>query len=101
VAAVGADRPDGVVAGDAADAATAVGGGAGLVEPGDRAAVVGVAGRRAEVEELLQRQLAVEDVAADQAALTWSDSNQSSSRSVMLMVISRVTSAIVRTSSPR
>jgi hypothetical protein len=53
------------------------------------------------VEELLQRQLAVEDVAADQAALTWSDSNQSSSRSVMLMVISRVTSAIVRTSSPR
>ena len=31
--------------------------------------VVGVAGRRAHVEELLERQLAVEDVAADQAVL--------------------------------
>ena len=33
-------------------------------------------------------------------ALTCHDSNQSSSRSAMLMVISRVTSAMVRTSRP-
>ena len=35
------------------------------------------------------------------APFTCGDSNQSSSRSAMLIVISRVTSAIVRTSSPR
>src|ERR1700735_1816426 len=35
------------------------------------------------------------------APLTWGDSNQSSSRSAMLMVISRVTSPMVRTSRPR
>ena len=35
------------------------------------------------------------------APLTWDDSNQSSSRSAMLIVISRVTSATVRTSTPR
>src|ERR1700689_2921397 len=35
------------------------------------------------------------------APLTWGDSNQSSSRSAMLMVIRRVTSAMVRTSRPR
>ena len=56
-------------AGDAADAAAPVGGGAAVVEAGDRRAVVGVAGRGPHVEQLLGRQLAVEDVAADQAVL--------------------------------
>ena len=37
--------------------------------PRDRGAEVGVAGRRAQVEQLVGRQLAVEDVAADEAVL--------------------------------
>ena len=43
--------------------------GAAVVEPRDRCAVVGVAGRGPHVEQLLKRQLAVEDVAADEAVL--------------------------------
>ena len=54
---------------DAADAAAGVRRRARVVEPGDRGAVVGIARRRAHVEQLLERQLAVEDVAADQAVL--------------------------------
>ena len=54
---------------DAGDPAASVGGRSGLVETGDRGAEVGVAGGRAEVEQLVGRQLAVEDVAADQAVL--------------------------------
>ena len=38
-----------------------------LVEAADRRAVVGVAGRGPHVEQLRRRELAVEDVAADQA----------------------------------
>ena len=65
-----ADRGAGRLhAGDAADAAAGVRRRARVVEPGDRGAVVGVARRRAHVEQLLERQLAVEDVAADQAVL--------------------------------
>src|SRR6188472_1844285 len=55
--------------GDAADTAAAVRGGAGVVEAGDRGAVVGVPRRGAHVEQLLGRQLAVEDVAADEPVL--------------------------------
>src|SRR5437762_3021646 len=40
--------------------------GTGVIQAGDRRAVVGEAGRGAHVEQLLQRQLTVEDVAADQ-----------------------------------
>src|SRR5439155_15548786 len=66
---VGDGRPGRLHAGNAAHAAARVGGRAGVVQAGHGGAVVGVAGRRAHVEELLQRQLAVEDVAADQAVL--------------------------------
>ena len=59
----------GLHAGDAADPAAGVRGGARVVEARDRGAVVGVPGRRAHVEQLLERELAVEDVAADQAVL--------------------------------
>ena len=40
-----------------------------LVQAGDRRAEVGVAGRGPHVEQLVGRQLAVEDVAADEAVL--------------------------------
>src|SRR5262249_56252793 len=66
---VGDGRPGRLHPGDAAHAAARVGGRAGVVQPGHGGAVVRVAGGRAHVEELLQRQLAVEDVAADQAVL--------------------------------
>ena len=66
---VGDGRPGRLPAGDAADAAAGVGRRAGVVQPGDRRAVVGVARRRPHVEQLLERELAVEDVAADQAVL--------------------------------
>ena len=55
--------------GDAGDAAAAVRRAARLVEAGDRRAEVGVAGRGPHVEHLVGRQLAVEDVAADQPVL--------------------------------
>src|SRR5215207_1793275 len=58
-----ADRGEG---GDPRDAASAVGCRPGLVQTRDRRAEVGVAGRGPHVEELVRRQLAVEDVAADQ-----------------------------------
>ena len=67
--AVGDRGPGRLPAGDAAHAAARVGGGAGVVQAGDGRPVVRVAGRRAHVEQLLQGQLAVEDVAADQAVL--------------------------------
>src|SRR5918995_7533667 len=63
------DLADHVAAGNAGDPAAAVGGRPGLVEAADRGAVVGVAGGRAGVEQLAGRQLAVEDVAADQPVL--------------------------------
>ena len=55
--------------GDAGDPAAAVGGRRALVEPPDRRGEVGVARRRAHVEELVGGELAVEDVPADQAVL--------------------------------
>src|SRR5439155_15057563 len=58
-----------MVSGDAAHTAAAVRCGTRLVEPFDRGAVVRVAGCRAHVEQLLERQLAVEDVSADQPVL--------------------------------
>ena len=68
-AAVGDRGPGRLHAGDAADPAAGVGGGAGVVQAGHRGAVVGEPGRGAHVEQLLQGQLAVEDVAADQAVV--------------------------------
>src|SRR5581483_11913774 len=57
---VGDRRLGGLHPGNAADPAAGVGGGAGVVQAAHRRAVVGEAGRRAHVEQLLQRQLAVE-----------------------------------------
>src|SRR5690348_16419032 len=66
------DRGPGLLhAGDAADPAAGVGGRAGVVQAGHRGAVVGEAWRGPHVEQLLQGQLAVEDVAADQAVLVF------------------------------
>src|SRR6476469_7313714 len=55
--------------GYAADAAAGVRRGAAVVEPGDRGAVVGVSGRGTHVEQLLERELTVEDVTSHQAVL--------------------------------
>src|ERR687889_2648627 len=57
------DLPHAVVSRDGADSATGVGGRRGLVEAPDGGPVVCVAGGRPHVEELLGRELAVEDVA--------------------------------------
>ncbi len=67
--AVALDLADAVVRRDAGDAAAGVRGAGALIQAADRRAVVRVARRRPHVEELLRRQLAVEDVAADQAPL--------------------------------
>src|SRR3954471_9572838 len=70
VALVVADRRlRGLPTRDAAYAATRMRCGARVVEPCDRRAVVGVTGSRPHVEQLLHRQLAVEDVATDEAVL--------------------------------
>jgi hypothetical protein len=68
-AAVGQDVADGVAARDPGDPAAAVRGGPGLVEAVHRGAEVGVPRGGAGVEHLAQAQLAVEDVAADEAVL--------------------------------
>src|SRR5258708_37444732 len=67
--AIGEGRACCLPAGDAADATASVGRRAAVVQAADGSAVVGVAGSRAHVEELLKGELAVEDVAADQAVL--------------------------------
>src|SRR5579859_2354620 len=54
---------------DAAHPATAVGGRAGVVQAAHRGPVVGETGRWPQVEQLLEGQLAMEDVAADQAVV--------------------------------
>src|ERR1700749_2071805 len=56
-------------AGDAAHPASGMRRAARVVQAGDRGAVVGVAGGGAQVEQLLEGELAVEDVAADQAVV--------------------------------
>src|SRR5664279_5804994 len=58
-----------IAAGQGGHATARVGRRAALVETLERRPVVGVAGRRAHMEELVEGQLAVEDVAADQAVL--------------------------------
>src|SRR3954471_1023397 len=58
-----------VESGDTGDATAAVRRAARLVQPRDRRAEVGVPGRGSHVEELVGGELAVEDVAADQAVL--------------------------------
>src|SRR5580704_5224932 len=68
-AAVGDRRLGRLHARNAADAAARVGRRARVVQAGYRGAVIGEPGRRAQVEELLDGQLAVEDVAADQAVV--------------------------------
>src|SRR5262249_49256998 len=67
--AVGERGARGLPAGEAAAAAAGVRRRAAVVQAADRRPVVGVPGRRAHVEELLERELAVEDVAADEAVL--------------------------------
>src|SRR6266571_677114 len=61
--------PERLPAGDAVHAPSRVRGGRAVVQAADRRAVVGVAGGGAHVEQLVDRQLAVEDVAADQPQL--------------------------------
>src|SRR5688500_6941607 len=68
-AAVAPDLAQAVAGGDRADPAAGVGRRGGLVEPAYRGAVVRVPGDGARVEELVRRQLAVEDVAPDKAQL--------------------------------
>src|SRR5215217_7040958 len=63
---VAPDLPHTVVRRDGADATTGVGGRRGLVEAPDRGPVICVTGSRPHVEELLGRELAVEDVAPDE-----------------------------------
>src|SRR5688500_9727018 len=58
-----------LLSGDAADALAGVRGARPVVQPSDRRSVVGVAGRRPHVEQLVHRELAVKDVPADQAEL--------------------------------
>src|SRR5215469_18952727 len=67
--AVGEDLPYHIAPGNPGDPASPVRPRAGLVEALHRRAQVRVARRRAGVEHLPYRQLAVEDVAADQAVL--------------------------------
>src|SRR5918999_1087596 len=57
------DLSRGVVAGNARDAAPRMRRGAAQIQPSDRAAVVGEARRRALPEQLVVRQLAMEDLA--------------------------------------
>src|SRR5437868_10520983 len=59
--------PRAVVAGRAGDAAARMGARAAQVEPLERSAIVRVAQHRSRRPELIERKLAVEDVAADQA----------------------------------
>src|SRR5262245_50973016 len=66
-AVVGKDGAGGIVAGGAGDAAAGVGAGAAVIEALQRPAVVGMAEHRPRGEQLVQRQRAVEDVAAEQA----------------------------------
>src|SRR5262245_45036834 len=66
---VAQDLADHVASRYAGDATTAVGRAAGLVEAADRGTQIGVAGRRAAVEELARAQLTVEDVAAHEPVL--------------------------------
>src|SRR5690606_2953807 len=61
------DLAGGVVAGSPGDAASRVSAGAAEVETCNRHAVIGVAQHGTRREELIQRQLAVEDVAVDHA----------------------------------
>src|SRR5215217_3997970 len=63
---VAPDLPHAVVSRDGADATTGVGRRGGLVEAPDRSPVVCITGGRSHVEELLGRELAVEDVAPDE-----------------------------------
>src|SRR4029078_3334463 len=60
---------DAVVRGNAGDAAAGVCGRRALVQTGNRCPVVRIPGRGTHVEQLLGRQLAVKDVATDQAVL--------------------------------
>src|SRR5215213_1909599 len=63
---VAPDLPHAVVSRDGADATTGVGRRGGLVEAPDRSPVICVTGGWSHVEELLGRELAVEDVAPDE-----------------------------------
>src|SRR5687768_16637582 len=63
---VAPDLPHAVVRRNGADTATGVGGRRGLVETPDGGTVIRVTGGRPHVEELLGRELAVEDVAPDE-----------------------------------
>src|SRR5215210_5633811 len=63
---VAPDLAHAIVGRDGTDAAACVGGRRGLVEAPNGGAVVRVAGGRAHVEELLGRELAVEDVAPEE-----------------------------------
>src|SRR3954462_535650 len=68
-AVIAQDRLGGVVAGGAGDAAAGMGAGAAMVEALQGPAVIGVAQHRAGREQLVQRQRAMKDVAAEQAEL--------------------------------
>src|SRR5581483_1645054 len=58
-----------IVAGRAGDAAARMGAGTAMIEPLQRTTIIGVAQHRARGEQLIQRQRAVEDVAAEKAEL--------------------------------
>src|SRR3954466_11312903 len=63
------DHARGVVAGGAGDAAAGMGAGAAMVKSLQRPAIIRVAEHRPRREQLVQRQGAVEDVAADEAEI--------------------------------
>src|SRR5579872_3042390 len=68
-AVVAQDHLCGVVAGGAGDAAAGMGAGPAMVESLQRAAVIGVSEHRPRREQLVQRQRAVENIAAEKAEL--------------------------------
>src|SRR5579872_3504251 len=63
------DRPRGIVAGCAGDAAAGMGAGPAVIEALQGTAIIGVAEHRAGREYLVERQRAVEDVAAQEPEL--------------------------------
>src|ERR1700760_1112253 len=66
---IGQDRPRGIVAGCAGDAAAGMAARAAMIETSYRRAVIGMAEHRPGREQLVQAQRAVEDVAPEQAEL--------------------------------
>src|SRR5947208_10204110 len=63
------DRPRGVVAGGAGDAAAGMGAASAMIEALQRPAIISVPQHWPRREQLVQRQRAVEDVAAEQSEL--------------------------------